>query len=86
MNLVGKLKEFKIEHVPKSDNIRVGLLSKLASTKNKGRYRSLLQQVLTTPSIQTQTECFEVTTKESWMSPFITYLKKGEVPANQEKG
>jgi len=86
MNLVAKLEEFKIEHVPRSDNVRADLLSKLASTKKKGRYRSLLQQVLTTSSIQTQTECFEVTTKESWMSPFITYLKKGKVPANQERG
>jgi len=84
MNLIEKLEEFKIEHVPQSDNVKADLLSKLASTKKKGRYRSLLQQVLTIPSIQAHAECFEVTTQESWMSPFITYLETGKIPANQE--
>ncbi|XP_027932817.1 uncharacterized protein LOC114188434 [Vigna unguiculata] len=86
MNLISKLEEFKIDHVPQRDNARADLLSKLASTKKKGCYRSLIQQVLTVPSIQTQVECFEITTQESWMSPFITYLGKGETPANQGKG
>ena len=42
---------FRIEHIPRTDNIRVDILSKLANTKLKGRHRSLLQQTLSTPSI-----------------------------------
>jgi len=86
MNLISKLEEFKIDHVPRSDNTRADLLPKLASTKKKGRYRSLIQQVLTIPSIQAQAECFEITTQESWMRPFVTYLETAETPTNQEKG
>jgi len=41
----------RIEHIPRTDNIRADILSKLASTKLKSRHRSLLQQTLSTPSI-----------------------------------
>ena len=43
--------QVRIEHIPKTDNIRADILSKLASTKLKNRHRSLLQQTLSTPSI-----------------------------------
>jgi len=43
--------QVRIEHIPKTDNIRADILSKLASTKLKIRHRSLLQQTLSTPSI-----------------------------------
>ena len=33
----------RIEHIPRTDNIRADILSKLASTKLKSRHRSLLQ-------------------------------------------
>jgi len=41
----------RIEHIPRTNNIRADILSKLASTKLKSRHRSLLQQKLSTPSI-----------------------------------
>jgi len=41
----------RIEHIPRTNNIRADILSKLASTKLKSRHRSLLQQTLSTPSI-----------------------------------
>ena len=41
----------RIEHIPRNDNIRADILSKLASTKLKSRHRSLLEQTLSTPSI-----------------------------------
>ena len=40
-----------IEHIPRTDNIRAEILSKLANTKLKSRHRFLLQQTLSTPSI-----------------------------------
>jgi len=36
-------KRVRIEHIPRTDNIRADILSKLASTKLKGHHRSLLQ-------------------------------------------
>jgi len=43
--------QVRIEHIPRTDNIRADILSKLASTKLKIRHRSLLQHTLSTPSI-----------------------------------
>jgi len=34
--------QVRIEHIPKTDNIKADILSKLASTKLKSRHRSLL--------------------------------------------
>ena len=42
--------EVWIQHVPKGDNVRADTVSKLASTKNKGKCKSLLQQMLMAPS------------------------------------
>jgi len=43
--------QVRVEHIPRTDNVRADILSKLASTKLKNRNRSLLQQTLSTPSI-----------------------------------
>ena len=43
--------QVRIQHIPKTDNIRADILSKLATTKLKSRHRSLLQQTLSAPSI-----------------------------------
>jgi len=40
-----------IQHILRSENVKTNILSKLASTKLKNRYRSLLQQTLFAPSI-----------------------------------
>jgi len=41
-NIVDDFDEIKVDHVPRGDNIKANVLSKLASTKKKGKYRSLL--------------------------------------------
>ena len=43
--------QVRVEHIPRTDNVRADILSKLASTKLKNRNRSLLQQTLATPSV-----------------------------------
>jgi len=42
--------EVKIQHILRGDNTRADALSKLASTKHKGRHKSLLQQTLVATS------------------------------------
>jgi len=76
--------QVRIEHIPRIDNIRADILSKLANTKLKGRHRSMLQQTLSTPSITntchnlTQTLIFNISklanphktqTKLGWLKP-----------------
>jgi len=84
--LIEHFEAFKIEHVPRSNNTRADLLSKLASTKKKGRYKSLLQHTLSIPSIEQTNQCLNITTAGTWMEPFVTYLKVGTTPANEDKG
>jgi len=77
-----------VEHIPRTDNVRADILSKLASTKLKNRHRSLLQQTLSTPSIThtcqnlTHTPASNVTPSQShnWTTPYIQYLKTGNPP------
>jgi len=84
---------FRIEHIPRTDNIRADILSKLASTKSKSRHRSLLQQTLSTLSI-THT-CQNLThpptdntappQNHNWTTPYLQYLKVDNPPQDAEK-
>jgi len=85
--------QVRVEHIPRTDNVRADILSKLASTKLKNRHRSLLQQTLSTPSIThtcqnlTHTPANNVTPSQSqnWTTPYIQYLKTGNPPSTRTK-
>ena len=62
------------------------ILSKLTSTKKKGRYKSLLQHTLSMPSIEQTNQCLNITTAGTWMEPLVKYLEEGTTPANKDKG
>jgi len=74
--LIEHFETFKIEHVARSNNTRANILSKLANTKKKGRYKSLLQHTLNIPSIEKNNQCLNITTTGTWMEPFVKYLEK----------
>jgi len=75
--------EVKIEHIPRGDNIRANALSKLASTKHKGRYKSI-QQTLTTPS--TMNTYLALGGTDNLMSSYEHYLKTRNPPNGTDKG
>ena len=85
--------QVRIEHIPKTDNIRADILSKLARSKLKSRHRSLLQQTLSTPSI-TNT-CHNLThapadnntptQTHNWTTPYIQYLQIDNPPQDADK-
>jgi len=80
-------------HIPRTDNIRADILSKLASTKLKSRHRSLLQQTLCTPSIThtcqnltyTPTDSTTPPQSHNWTTPYNQYLKIGNSPQDADK-
>jgi ribonuclease HI len=50
-----KMKEFetvKVTHIPREQNTRADILSKLASTQTANRNKTVIQEVLDKPSIQ----------------------------------
>jgi len=83
----------RIEHIPRTDNIRADILSKLASTKLKSCHRSLLQQTLSTPSItntcqnltHSPTDDTTPPHTHNWTTPYIQYLKIGNPPQDANK-
>jgi len=85
--------QVRVEHIPRTDNVRADIFSKLASTKLKNCHRSLLQQTLSTPSIThtcqnlTHTPASNVTPSQSqnWTTPYIQYLKTGNPPQTRTK-
>jgi len=85
-DVISYFEDFKIEHVPRANNARADLLSKLASTKKKAKYRSLLQQTLEAPSIECEPQCMQITTRGTWMDPFIRYLQNETILEKEEKG
>ena len=51
--LVG-LSKFEIKHIPREENARAYLLSKLASTKKASNYHSVVEEVLPYPCLTLQ--------------------------------
>nr|KYP33543.1 hypothetical protein KK1_045596 [Cajanus cajan] len=48
---ISSFDEFTIKHVPREQNARTDLLSKLASTKRPGQHRTIIQETLHSPSL-----------------------------------
>ncbi|XP_061347978.1 uncharacterized protein LOC133293426 [Gastrolobium bilobum] len=49
--LLTEFQSFKVEHIPREQNSRADILSKLASTKGPGNNRTVIQQSVPNPSI-----------------------------------
>ncbi|XP_057418919.1 uncharacterized protein LOC130713140 [Lotus japonicus] len=53
-NLMKQVAKVQINHVPREENTRDDILSKLASTKKPGNNKSVIQEVLNSPSIENE--------------------------------
>ncbi|XP_025640755.1 uncharacterized protein [Arachis hypogaea] len=88
---VNKLKEgfehITIQHVPRERNARADLLSKLASTKPENGNKSLIQEVIRSPSVSTTTNAHLTSSnRESWTYPILQYLLDGTLPLDPKEG
>jgi len=85
LNLLSTLKVAKIKDIRREKNARVNLLVKLASTKNKNRYHSIIQMTVPTPSIVVGEEVMVVEeNKDFWITPIIKFLKDGTCEKAEE--
>ncbi|XP_025664561.1 uncharacterized protein [Arachis hypogaea] len=87
---VNKLKEgfehVTIQHVPRERNARTDLLSKLASTKPGHGNKSLIQEVIKTPSVSTTTNAhLTISNQGSWTYPILQYLLDGTLPPDPKE-
>ncbi|XP_061345883.1 uncharacterized protein LOC133291613 [Gastrolobium bilobum] len=73
--IMAEFEEVKVTHIPRGENSRADILSKLPSTKNPGNHRTVVQQSRTKPS------CVMIITSASdWRQPIVAYLEKGAFP------
>ncbi|XP_058769358.1 uncharacterized protein LOC131643219 [Vicia villosa] len=80
--------QVKVEHVPREHNARADILSKLASTRKKGSNRSVIQETLPRPSVQTITHPPTVNAigeAHCWMTPVYNFLTKNKLPSDQKE-
>ncbi|XP_072066966.1 uncharacterized protein [Arachis hypogaea] len=87
---VNKLKEgfdrVTIRHVPREQNTRADILSKLASTKPGHGNKSLIQEVVKSPSISTTASAYlTLPSQGSWTYPILQYLLNGTLPEDPKE-
>jgi len=76
---------FRLSHVPRQENSRTDLLSKLASCTKPGQQRSVIKETLTTPRVSSSNNFRIMTlngtpTPESWMTSIKAFLADGVLP------
>ncbi|XP_020235082.1 uncharacterized protein LOC109814953 [Cajanus cajan] len=78
---------FSLNHVPREKNSQADLLSKLASTKRPRATRSVIQEVLSQPSINgSSAEVLAIEEEEeSWMTLYILYLTQGSLSEDKHE-
>ncbi|XP_025670636.1 uncharacterized protein [Arachis hypogaea] len=75
-----------IRHIPRERNARADLLSKLASTKPGHGNKSLIQEVVKTPSVSTTTSAhLTISNQGSWTYPILQYLLDGTLPPDPKE-
>ncbi|RDX96557.1 hypothetical protein CR513_20774, partial [Mucuna pruriens] len=75
---------FTLIHIPREKNERTNLLSKLASTQKSEFNRSVIQEALNQPTIETR-ELSCATNTTSWVDLIISYLQNDEVPTEHKE-
>ena len=78
--LIGKIDDSEVRHVPREENVRADILSKLASKRTRGNNKSLIQETLKTPSIVELTSVSAIEEKQSWIILIMQYLLNGILP------
>ncbi|XP_057452622.1 uncharacterized protein LOC130744455 [Lotus japonicus] len=71
--LMGRLQQVVVEYVPRTQNQRADVLTKLASTWKTGNNRSVIQETLANPSMEGDLVA-SVIRQETWMNPIIDIL------------
>nr|KYP59386.1 hypothetical protein KK1_014820 [Cajanus cajan] len=83
--LISSFDEFTIQHVPREQNNRADLLSKLASTKCPGQHRTIIQETLHSPSLEDKVVNTSDDEDQGWMTDIWRYLKAGVLPEDRDE-
>ncbi|XP_058761331.1 uncharacterized protein LOC131634721 [Vicia villosa] len=78
----------EVEHIPREHNSRADVLSKLASTRKKGGNKSVIQEILSKPSVDKSAPLIQVHAVDDdhcWMTPVYNFLTKDELPTDTKE-
>nr|KYP43548.1 Uncharacterized protein Mb2253c family [Cajanus cajan] len=79
---ISSFDEFTIHHVPREQNAKADLLSKLASTKRPGQHQTIIHETLNSPSLDDKVIN---TNEQGWMTGIWNYLKEGALPEDRDE-
>ncbi|XP_020232081.1 uncharacterized protein LOC109812505 [Cajanus cajan] len=82
---ISSFDEFTIQHVPREQNTRADLLSKLASTKSPGQHRTIIQESLHSPNLDDKVITASDSEDQGWMTGIWSYLKVGVLPEGRDE-
>jgi ribonuclease HI len=82
--LAAQFEHFELIYVPREQNSRADLLSKLASTKKPGNNRTVIQETIAKPTAET-VEILMVVEGSDWRYPLIRYLQEEILPEEKEQ-
>ncbi|XP_020224192.1 uncharacterized protein LOC109806229 [Cajanus cajan] len=82
---ISSFDEFTIHHIPREQNARADLLSKLTSTKRPGQHRTIIQETLHSPSLDDKVVNTSDSGDQGWMTSIWNYLKEGTLPEDKDE-
>ncbi|XP_020222101.1 uncharacterized protein LOC109804683 [Cajanus cajan] len=84
--LKAKFQEVSVDHIPREDNARADQLARLAATKRPGHLRTIIQQEIDRPSVETETvanveaDRAEINDPPDWRDEIKAFLTNGITP------
>ncbi|XP_061356900.1 uncharacterized protein LOC133301290 [Gastrolobium bilobum] len=76
--IMADFEKAEVSHIPRSENNRADILSKLASTKGWGNHRTVIEQ-----SIPAPTCIMQISRGNDWRTPIIEYVESGTLPVEK---
>ena len=81
--LIANFACFEMYYIPWESNTRTNLLSKMASTKKIGHLKTIIQETLQTPTIDSEEVMAEEEDEPNLMTPYKNFLIQGVLPSNK---
>ena len=80
-----EFEKFEVIYIPEEQNVKVDVLSKLASTKSRGNNRTLIQEMMGKPSFSDLGPRAQAEHNASWMSLIFGYLEWENLPLDMSE-
>ncbi|XP_038972181.1 uncharacterized protein LOC120104693 [Phoenix dactylifera] len=81
--LISALDAFNIQHIPRMENLRADLLSKLATSRMSELPKATVLEYLQTPSTEEPEPAMCIDTEPSWIDELVNYLQSEVLPDDE---